>query len=409
MTANAKVHILFLMAMACPTAMAWAQDVFSSKNVAYWYDIHGDITIGHKTIFKPDSTIIFIGISLKEGEKLAGNYSLYYAVTKGYDNLPDKFSDSLTIQNHLLGQEGNHYYMRFGIPKNDDDRLVALELVQKPSGRAYYYDINMDEKANYSNDGLILMDGNSGLPIIKSYVNIGANLKIQSETRASANIFGYYYEHDFEEAIPPMITDERPVGKSLTVDSTFTINAGQPLILKKQGLYFFQTDTSSLNGVAIRVQNDYYPLTRTLSELLPPLIYISTSDETKAIRNAQNPREAFEKYWLGLSPTENKAKESIKKYYDRVDGANYFFTSYKEGWKTDMGMIYIVYGKPDEVYKNEETMDWVYNRDITLPIIRFSFVKVKNIFSDDFYTLLRKKNYDRHWFRSVELWREGKK
>jgi hypothetical protein len=34
---------------------------------------------------------------------------------------------------------------------------------------------------------------------------------------------------------------------------------------------------------------------------------------------------------------------------------------------------------------------------------------VKNVFTDRHYTLLRKKDYDKNWFKSVELWREGKK
>ena len=30
------------------------------------------------------------------------------------------------------------------------------------------------------------------------------------------------------------------------------------------------------------------------------------------------------------------------------------FTSYKQGWKTDKGMIYIIFGAPDEVLKDGE-------------------------------------------------------
>jgi hypothetical protein len=74
-----------------------------------------------------------------------------------------------------------------------------------------------------------------------------------------------------------------------------------------------------------------------------------------------------------------------------------------------MGLIYIIYGPPNDVYKSEEIIDWVYNQDLSMPNIRFSFYKVKNVFTDQHYTLLRKKNYDKIWFKSVEMWRDGKK
>ncbi len=410
MKKNTKVFIFLLIISIYGVTSAMAQEEFSSKNVAYWYDIHSNVLINHKAIFQKDSIVIYLSLTFNQEENPVENYRLYYKVTKGYDNLSKTDqADSLHWSEKLIGKTGNQYYLRFAVSKASDDRVIVLELIRKSPIRIYYYDINIDENANYSNDGLLLVNASTNLPIIKSYLNTGIPIKINSETDPASNIFGYYYDRDFEEAIPPMITEERPVGKNLTVDSTFVFTTDQTLSLTKQGLYFFQRDTASLNGIAIRIENEYYPLCRTMSEVLPPLIYISTQEETQAIRNAPDPRAAFEKYWLELTLNESKAKATIKNYYDQVESANFLFTNYKEGWKTDMGMIYIIYGNPDEVYKNEETIEWVYNRDITLPIIRFSFIKVKNIFSTDHYTLLRKKNYDRHWFRSVELWREGKK
>ena len=46
---------------------------------------------------------------------------------------------------------------------------------------------------------------------------------------------------------------------------------------------------------------------------------------------------------------------------------------------THMGIIYIIYGPPNDVYKSEEIIDWVYNRDLTMTVVRFSFYKVKNV------------------------------
>ena len=39
-----------------------------------------------------------------------------------------------------------------------------------------------------------------------------------------------------------------------------------------------------------------------------------------------------------------KAKSLIAIYYNRIQNANLHFTTFKEGWKTDRGMIYVVFG-----------------------------------------------------------------
>jgi GWxTD domain-containing protein len=174
-------------------------------------------------------------------------------------------------------------------------------------------------------------------------------------------------------------------------------------------LYFFQKDSSSADGIGIRVQDRYFPLVKSFDKVLEPLIYISTRTETEQIRNAPDRKAAFEEYWINMVKVPNVATATVSKFYDRVEAANFLFTNFEEGWKSDMGMIYIVYGPPNDVYKSEEIIDWVYSRDLTMPVIRFSFYKVKNVFTHDHYTLLRKKNYESNWFKSVELWRTGKK
>lgn len=221
-------------------------------------------------------------------------------------------------------------------------------------------------------------------------------------------LFGFHYSFEFDEAVPPMITDEKKGGPGFKADSIFIVNAGDVISFNKQGLYYFQKDSSSSKGISIRVQDKYYPLVKTFDEILTSLIYISTSAETSAIRTATNPKEAFDRFWINNVKVPSLASATVARYYDRVESANYLFTSFKEGWKTDMGLIYIIFGPPNDVYKSEELLEWVYNQDPTMPNLRFSFFKVKNVFTDDHYSLMRKKTYDKVWFKSVELWRTGK-
>ena len=80
--------------------------------------------------------------------------------------------------------------------------------------------------------------------------------------------------------------------------------------------------------------------------------YIITSEERQAFKRLQNAeeREQFiEQFWLRRDPTpdsiENEYKEEI---YRRIAYANQHFASGFQGWKSDRGRIYIIFGPPDE-------------------------------------------------------------
>jgi hypothetical protein len=103
------------------------------------------------------------------------------------------------------------------------------------------------------------------------------------------------------------------------------------------------------------------------------------------------------------------AQKTIREYYNRVRLANRYFTSYKEGWKTDMGMIFIIYGRPSRIIRTNEMEFWFYNPNVTNPTeIRFSFAKKPNQYLDDAYTLVRQGVYESVWYPAIELWRSGK-
>ena len=101
-----------------------------------------------------------------------------------------------------------------------------------------------------------------------------------------------------------------------------------------------------------------------------------------------------------------RAKEIIRNYYQQVEKANILFTNYKEGWKTDQGMVYIIFGLPTSVNESQETEEWIYNNE-TLKV-KFTFDKLGNLFTDKHYDLVRKENYDKVWFRMVDSWRKGR-
>jgi GWxTD domain-containing protein len=80
--------------------------------------------------------------------------------------------------------------------------------------------------------------------------------------------------------------------------------------------------------------------------------YIAASEERKIYGSLQREgkTEFLIKFWQkrDLSP-ETPHNEFREDYLARVRSANESFSGFREGWKTDMGRVLLIYGRPDEI------------------------------------------------------------
>ena len=95
------------------------------------------------------------------------------------------------------------------------------------------------------------------------------------------------------------------------------------------------------------VLNDFESATQQMS-------YIATSDEMNRFKDLVSPAEqlqAWKEFWLVRDPTPGTRPNEYKdEYYMRVRYADRVFSVMrKEGWRTDRGMIYILYGEPNQI------------------------------------------------------------
>jgi hypothetical protein len=109
---------------------------------------------------------------------------------------------------------------------------------------------------------------------------------------------------------------------------------------------------------------------------------------------------------LSVTGDKERAKDLMKSYFRRVELANRYFTSYKEGWKTDRGMIYIIFGLPDEVYQFTDREVWNYKNSSYK--ISFDFVQSSTVFDPDNYVLIRQKKFQETWYEVIDLWRNAR-
>jgi len=69
-------------------------------------------------------------------------------------------------------------------------------------------------------------------------------------------------------------------------------------------------------------------------------------------------QEVFNAFWKKLDPTPGTdTNELMDEYYRRIAFSNANFSVYRDGWKTDMGLVYIVLGPPDDIERNPYNVD----------------------------------------------------
>jgi GWxTD domain-containing protein len=407
-----KTHkIAYIYVSACLlfiSTTTQGQKIYIDENISYWYNTTSDLHIDHNVFVDENTIHLLLEINFNN-QKIYDSYHYSYELHESYHTLDIRRTDTIDIKDHIVAIKANKIFVQLTLPYDDKIDIAIIRMTNKKTGIDYTYDIPLIKDYNFSSEGLVFYEQDSLTPHLQNFVGVNQRLMLKSVNPYPGPVYCFYYNHNFDEAVPPMVVEDQRAGKQLSIDSVFSISLNETISFSKEGLYFFQKDSSSANGIAIRVQDKFFPLAKTFDAVLDPLIYISTRTETEKIRSASNPRQAFEDYWIDMVKIPNLATSTVRQYYERVAAANYLFTTFEEGWKSDMGLIYIVYGPPNDVYKSEEIIDWVYNQDLSMPNIRFSFYKVKNVFTDHHYTLLRKKSYDKNWFKSVELWRDGKK
>lgn len=107
----------------------------------------------------------------------------------------------------------------------------------------------------------------------------------------------------------------------------------------------FQIDWSYLN----LLKNDYL-------KAIEQLRYVASSDEMKKLKEVPEEErlQGWLEFWKSKDPDPNTPENKLKnEYYRRLKYVSLNFAlPTREGWETDMGMVYMVYGHPDEVEKH---------------------------------------------------------
>lgn len=384
-------YVLFVLAILCPLFHAGAQ-ALRDINYRYMYNPEEPFRLHMNTVKGTQENVTFFKLDIQDSLTSPDDLTIEWQLR---ESLSDKEGKGIPVTGMEKKRHAITGHVSYPVPTST---VLVAKVTSVSKKRAWFF----HQMFNSDYPVPELLKPQNEVAQYRSFVQLHQRYGVNSggSTRTVS-----FYSQDFPAAVPPFAESQGRVSKVMKPDSVFQVQPGQSLTFSKTGLYLMQQDTTSKDGLAFRVEDDY-PRLGKIESLADPLIYICTKDEFIKLKQAKGDKKAFDKVVLSITNDKDRARNLFRSYFRRVEIANEYFTSYKEGWKTDRGMIYIIFGVPDEVYRFTDREVWNYKNEEFKA--SFNFVKSSTIFDPDNYVLVREKGIRETWYTVIDLWRNAR-
>lgn len=364
----------------------------------------------HKVLLRNDSAYLYISLSkndqfksiahLKKRFEFKGHKA--YAYSNGeiieLDSVPMtlknywELDDRILLQYNLkMGNPEDIFFLRITDYFKEQSRLIDFGPVFR----------KVSPERNY------LLTNSEGVPFISEYFYSGREFNLLSDNPFDTVSFDFY-KSSFNPALPPYIVDINQTSiQVIKPDSSGVLRSSDYINMPEEGVLIFSSNNKIPGCFSYLLKKYDYPGVSRVKDLVEPLVYITKEDELRLMKESKSYKLAVDSFWLNIGGSIEYSRKLIKHYYARVEFANKFFTSYKEGWKTDKGMVFIVLGKPDLVTRNSDVEEWQYERVLNKEFVTFTFKRKPSFLSLDNFELERSEDYKEMWTSLVENWRKG--
>lgn len=388
-----------------------AQTKPSKWNFSYKYDVNSLVKCQYRLWELKDSVVVFFKLTFDEKYAKEKQFHKKYTwafdvkITSSYDTKNTLLEGTFSSNKYQIAE--NEYLFSVQIPKiTESSAYLFLAYFQDESGKILIEDIPLKIVGTELYSENLAFYYKTEVPVFENFISKSDTFSIKSGFGNSKTSI-HYFKYNFAAALPPMATvNTGDQDVRLSPDSTLVVDCDSMIIPFKKGFYMLPSINKNKSNRLMVIENRFPKVTKT-RELIDPCIYIATDDERKGMKQSQKPKVKLDDFWLSLGQDKDFARKMIKNYYTKVQEANALFTLYKEGWKTDMGMIYIVFGKPDYVYKQDLKETWKYKSRPNIPSVNFIFNKKSGPLGCFFYELQNSDDYANVWYNTVELWRKG--
>lgn len=270
-------------------------------------------------------------------------------------------------------------------------KIINLKTAQDITIQEYF---NGNTPENY----FMMTDSNGFMPV-QSYVPVYKTIRFEKNKNMSLLLYRKTNDPPFPP--PPFIENYTPQENnwslvcSLNRDTAMTFSEPASFIVKDKQMRFIY---------GFLVVHDAFPNIYNEKEMIEATRYIMNKDEFNRCYYSEDRKKEIELFWKNVGGSKERARELIRQYYNRVIDANRFFSDYTApGFKTDRGMIYIIFGNPDHIYKTTQSEIWHYGKNEDKSIVNFTF-----LYKNGEYLLERSSVYKDYWYQMVDNWRQGK-
>ena len=309
---------------------------------------------------------------------------------------PDEHRPAFFATLTIPVRSGRHYLLR----------METRDLNRGSIGLEYLY---VDKTNRYGAQNFEVVSQTSGYPKFMNFFLPGERFSVKYRDPAADSIYVDYFSLYSELPRPP-ITSSVDYTISHTPDTSFVF----PLLdtvnynLRREGMYFIRVDPKQQDGLTLFNFGGSFPQIKTPDELLEPLFYLATLAEYRDLRKESNRKLAVDDFWLKLGNSMEKSRELIRVYYNRVVYSNLYFTSNKEGWKSDRGMIFILFGPPSRIQMTSTGERWYYFAKRRNNPVEFRFDRKPDAFSNQHLVWVKSTESQVLWNDAVRSWRNGK-
>lgn len=402
-----------LIVFACCLTSCFTKKIAFNTDFASWYNapvpevLHPQVKVFH---YRTDSTAVYFGISRAQLNFIFVDSFLKSQIQIKFKlwslQQPSALTDSGTVNFNLLFDEA--------------PVAIAQLKMHAPTGLNYrceYQIKDLNNNLRCNDEVLLKKDGTkceqyflvkkNDEVFFNTYANATDSLQFYYKDEPAHQLTLKYYVPLFAPALPSF-SNAVMQNTVIQPDTVYQISSEQKICLPEEGVYKIMAQRYDTAGIIIMRFHLNYPEVTQPGHLIFPLRYITKNIEYDHLMNAADPKIAIDSLWLRVSSfDEDLAKKLISTFYNRVQDANLWFTTYKEGWMTDRGMILVVYGRPDHVYRKSDEEDWIYDGSYNQQPVTFSFLKNENSFSPNDFVLQRNYYYISSWNLQVYRWRHG--
>ncbi|MEW6774026.1 MAG: GWxTD domain-containing protein [Bacteroidota bacterium] len=300
-------------------------------------------------------------------------------------------------------------YLNTRISDNDYNVQILITDLHRKTVFKYFTEIKLNNN-NTRNNFLITLNDKL---LFKPYAIEGNKIKIYHRKKYPI-LYVDVFNYNHSPAPPPFSNITKSI--QYLPDSSFSItllDSGYYQIqLQPYKYYHIRPNQSIIDGLTIFSIDSIFPNIKDAREMLYTSRYIMNKNEFErcnSLSNISDIKKCVDNFWIQIAGSKERAKEIIKNYYQRVIDANKLFTSYQYGWQTDRGMIYIIFGHPEDIQKFQNIEKWYYSINGQKNALVFNFYKNKNNpFTSSDYILERSDYYKDIWYIVVDKIRQGR-